>query len=72
MIAGLAQRANIPMPRVYIIPEQTPNAFATGRNPQKAAVAVTVGLMQMLTPRELAGVMAHEIAHVAARHGTRR
>ena len=67
MIAGLVERANIPMPRVYIIPEQTPNAFATGRNPEHAAVAVTEGLMQMLTPRELAGVMAHELAHVSNR-----
>lgn len=64
MVADLARRANMPMPRVYIIPEQTPNAFATGRNPQNAAVAATVGLINMLTPRELAGVMAHELAHV--------
>lgn len=64
MVATLAGRAKMPMPRVYIIPEQTPNAFATGRNPQHAAVAATVGLMEMLTPRELAGVMAHELAHV--------
>ena len=67
MISGLVQRANMPMPRVYVIPEQTPNAFATGRNPEHAAVAVTEGLMQMLTPRELAGVMAHELAHVSNR-----
>lgn len=55
MIRELAQRANIPMPRVYVIPEETPNAFATGRSPQKAAVAVTEGLMRMLDRRELAG-----------------
>lgn len=67
MIVDLVQRANMPMPRVYIIPEQTPNAFATGRNPENAAVAVTVGLMEMLTQRELAGVMAHELAHVRNR-----
>jgi heat shock protein HtpX len=67
MISGLVQRVNMPMPRVYVIPEQTPNAFATGRNPEHAAVAVTEGLMQMLTPRELAGVMAHELAHVSNR-----
>jgi len=67
MIVDLVRRANMPMPRVYIIPEQTPNAFATGRNPEHAAVAVTVGLMEMLTPRELAGVMAHELAHVRNR-----
>lgn len=67
MISGLVQRANMPMPRVYVIPEQTPNAFATGRNPEHAAVAVTEGLMQMLTQRELAGVMAHELAHVSNR-----
>ena len=67
MIRELAQRANIPMPRVYVIPEDTPNAFATGRSPQKAAVAVTEGLMRMLDRRELAGVMAHELAHVTNR-----
>ncbi|MGH9841623.1 MAG: zinc metalloprotease HtpX [Blastocatellia bacterium] len=63
----LAQRAQIPMPRVYIIPEETPNAFATGRNPQHAAVAATVGLMRMLDRRELTGVIAHELAHVMNR-----
>jgi heat shock protein HtpX len=63
----LAQRAQIPMPRVYIIPEETPNAFATGRNPENAAVAATVGLMRMLDRRELAGVIAHELGHVMNR-----
>jgi heat shock protein HtpX len=63
----LAERAQIPMPRVYIIPEETPNAFATGRNPQNAAVAATVGLMRMLDRRELTGVIAHELAHVMNR-----
>ena len=63
----LAGRARIPMPRVYIIPEETPNAFATGRNPQNAAVAATEGLMRMLDRRELAGVIAHELGHVMNR-----
>jgi heat shock protein HtpX len=67
IVRDLAQRGNIPMPRVYIIPEDTPNAFATGRNPQHAAVAVTMGLMRMLDRRELAGVIAHELGHVMNR-----
>jgi len=67
IIANLAQRENIPMPRVYIIPEETPNAFATGRNPKNAAVAVTAGLMRMLDRRELSGVIAHELGHVLNR-----
>jgi heat shock protein HtpX len=67
IVRELSQRGNIPMPRVYIIPEETPNAFATGRNPQHAAVAVTVGLMRMLERRELAGVIAHELGHVMNR-----
>ncbi len=67
IVRELAGRAKIPMPRVYIIPEDTPNAFATGRNPEHAAVAATVGLMRMLDRRELAGVMAHELGHVMNR-----
>ncbi|MDQ3071122.1 MAG: zinc metalloprotease HtpX [Acidobacteriota bacterium] len=67
MTARLAQRANLPMPKVYVIPDASPNAFATGRNPQHAAVAATEGIMQLLSEDELAGVMAHELAHVKHR-----
>lgn len=60
----LCRRANLPMPRLYIIPQQAPNAFATGRNPKNAAVAVTHGLMELMTEEEIEGVIAHELAHV--------
>jgi heat shock protein HtpX len=65
--ARLAQRAGLPMPKVYIIPDASPNAFATGRNPSHAAVAATQGIMQTLTDSELEGVIAHELAHVKNR-----
>ena len=64
MVASIAQRAGVPKPKVYITPSPQPNAFATGRNPQNAAVAVTTGLMQSLSREELAGVVAHELAHI--------
>ena len=67
LVADLAERADLPMPRVYVCPQQAPNAFATGRSPKKAAVAVTQGALQLLTEDELAGVMAHELAHVKNR-----
>lgn len=67
MVDDLRQRAGLPMPRVYVCPQQAPNAFATGRNPRHAAVAVTQGALQILTPDELRGVMAHELAHVKNR-----
>jgi heat shock protein HtpX len=67
IVRDLAQRAGIPMPKVYIIPTDQPNAFATGRNPSHAAVAVTEGIMRALSREELTGVLAHEIAHVLNR-----
>jgi len=67
MVKELAGRAGLPMPRVYLINEAQPNAFATGRSPEHAAVAATSGILQMLSARELRGVMAHELAHVQHR-----
>ena len=67
LVRNLVQRAALPMPKLYVIPEANPNAFATGRNPQHAAVAVTEGLMALLDREELAGVIAHELGHVKNR-----
>ena len=67
MVRELAQKAGIPMPKVYLIDEDAPNAFATGRNPEHAAVAATTGIIRVLSARELRGVMAHELAHVKHR-----
>lgn len=67
LVADLAHRAALPMPRVYVMDNPQPNAFATGRNPQHAAVAATTGLLDLLTPEEGAGVMAHELAHIKNR-----
>jgi heat shock protein HtpX len=67
IVEELAREAGIPKPKVYIIPDDSPNAFATGRNPEHAAVAATQGIMRLLTPTELKGVLAHEIGHVRNR-----
>jgi heat shock protein HtpX len=67
LVQDIAQRARLPMPKVYTLPQETPNAFATGRNPEHAAVAVTEGIRRILDKRELAGVLGHELAHVANR-----
>jgi heat shock protein HtpX len=67
IVRKLTVQAGLPMPKVYIIPSESPNAFATGRNPEHAAVAATAGIMRILTPEELEGVMAHELSHVANR-----
>ena len=67
VVESLARSADLPMPKVYIIPQNSPNAFATGRNPKHAAVAVTSGILQLLDRNELAGVLAHELAHVKHR-----
>ncbi len=67
LTAQLAQRGGLPMPKLYVIDTPTPNAFATGRSPAKAAVAVTTGLLQLMDRRELAGVLAHELSHVKNR-----
>jgi len=65
VVSRLAERGGLPMPRVYVIPEMSPNAFATGRNPEHAAVAATQGILQILDEEELEGVIAHELSHVA-------
>ncbi|MBN1982159.1 MAG: zinc metalloprotease HtpX [Chitinivibrionales bacterium] len=67
IVRNLTMKANMPMPKVYIIPEESPNAFATGRDPQHAAVAATEGILRILSDEELEGVMAHELMHVAHR-----
>ncbi len=67
MVRSLSERAGLPMPKVYIIPQDNPNAFATGRNPRHAAVAVTTGLLRILNDEELSGVLAHELAHIKHR-----
>lgn len=67
MVAQLAANARIPKPRLYMVPEAAPNAFATGRNPEHSAVAVTDGIMRLLSPEELRGVLAHEIGHIVNR-----
>ncbi len=67
IVRELAAEAQIPLPRIYMLPEETPNAFATGRNPQHAAVAVTEGLWRLLSPEEIRGVLAHEISHIKNR-----
>ncbi|MDR1946738.1 MAG: zinc metalloprotease HtpX [Desulfovibrio sp.] len=67
IVGELAQAAGIPKPRIFLIPQDAPNAFATGRNPQNAAVAVTSGILRLLTPDELRGVLAHETAHIVHR-----
>src|SRR5262249_1704510 len=67
LVAQLAERAEIPMPKVFVMANDQPNAFATGRDPEHASVAVTTGLMRMLASEELAGVLAHELAHIRNR-----
>jgi heat shock protein HtpX len=67
IVRTLVQKAGLPMPKVYIIPDETPNAFATGRNPEHAVVAVTQGIMRILSREELSGVIAHELAHIKHR-----
>ncbi|MBF2019397.1 MAG: zinc metalloprotease HtpX [Hydrococcus sp. C42_A2020_068] len=67
LVASLANKAGLPMPTLFVVPTQTPNAFATGRDPEHAAVAVTQGILQLLSPEELSGVIAHELTHIKNR-----
>jgi len=67
IVRGLSQRARMPVPRIYIVPSETPNAFATGRNPEHAAIAATQGILRILNEEELEGVLSHELAHVRNR-----
>jgi heat shock protein HtpX len=67
LVQGLAQRMGLPMPRLWLIPDDSPNAFATGRNPQHASVAFTAGILRLMSDRELEGVVAHELGHVLHR-----
>ena len=67
IVEELTRNANLPMPKIYIVPEESPNAFATGRNPKHAAVAVTTGLLKLLDMREIKGVLSHELSHVKHR-----
>lgn len=67
LVADLAQKADLPMPNVFVVPTKTPNAFATGRNPENAAIAVTQGIMELLSKEELGGVIAHELTHIKNR-----
>ena len=67
MVRDLAAQARVPMPRICVVPEQAPNAFATGRDPDHSVIAVTEGIVRLLSPNELKGVLAHEMAHIANR-----
>src|SRR5487761_887984 len=67
LVRNLTQQMGLPMPRLWLIPDESPNAFATGRNPQHASVAFTVGVLRLMTDRELEGVVAHELGHVLHR-----